>query len=94
MKVTLDLSPELVREMKLKALLDGRKLKEIAEDSIRRGLLSTVAGAAVPIRQKIELPLFPCTPGAPASRMAAEDLLLMEQAALNQEDLERLGHSL
>lgn len=38
MKTTIDLPPELVRKMKLRAVNEGRKLKDIAAELIRAGL--------------------------------------------------------
>lgn len=38
MKTTLDLPDELVREMKLRALLQGRTLRDLATDFLRQGL--------------------------------------------------------
>lgn len=40
MKTTIDLPPDLVREMKLLAVLQGRKLKDVAADLLTRGLKS------------------------------------------------------
>lgn len=40
MKVTVDLSPDLVREMKLLAVHDGRRLKDVVADLLKRGLCS------------------------------------------------------
>ncbi|QTN32481.1 antitoxin [Akkermansiaceae bacterium] len=38
MKTTIDLPPDLVREMKLRAVHEGRKLKDVAADLLKRGL--------------------------------------------------------
>jgi plasmid stability protein len=38
MKTTIDLPPDLVREMKILAVHEGRKLKDVAADLLRRGL--------------------------------------------------------
>ena len=38
MKTTIDLPPELVREMKLRAVQEGRKLKDVAAELLRHGL--------------------------------------------------------
>jgi len=39
-KTTIDLPPDLVREMKLLAVNEGRKLKDVAADLLKRGLNS------------------------------------------------------
>lgn len=38
MKTTIDLPPDLVREMKLIAVNEGKKLKDVASDLLKRGL--------------------------------------------------------
>jgi hypothetical protein len=38
MKTTIDLPPDLVREMKLLAVHQGRKLKDVAAELLTRGL--------------------------------------------------------
>ena len=40
MKTTIDLPPDLVREMKLLAVNEGRKLKDVAAELLKRGLNS------------------------------------------------------
>lgn len=47
MKTTLDLPAELVRELKLRAVREGRKLKEAAADVLRAGLAAGPPAAAV-----------------------------------------------
>lgn len=99
MKATFDLPPDLLREMKLRAVREGRKFKDLAAELLRRGLAAPAGPTPPPPKPKIQiphkgLPLVHCSPGAPASRMTGADLLALEQAALHQEDLQRLGHSL
>ncbi len=88
-KTTLDLPADLIREMKMRAAHEGRKLRDVATEIFRRGLSQPAASG--PIRQRVKLPLIPCAPGAPASRMTAEELIALEQETQTQEDLERLG---
>lgn len=96
MKTTIDLPPDLVREMKLLAVHEGRKLKDVAADLLKRGLSSEKSSPPVPAARKaaIKLPLFPSPKSAPASRMSTGELLAIEQETLHQEDLQRLGLSL
>ena len=93
MKTTIDLPPDLVREMKLLAVHEGRKLKDVAADLLKRGLGAGKNSAPIPSAQKaaIKLPLFPTPKFAPASRMKTKELLAIEQETLHQEDLQRLG---
>jgi plasmid stability protein len=93
MKMTLDLPPDLIRAMKLRALNEHRKLKEVAAELLARGL-DTEATQTGPAKGSIALPLFPTSSDAPAARMTTEQLLALEQATLHQEDLQRLGHAL
>lgn len=90
MKTTFDLPSELVREVKLRAVHEGRKLKDVAAELLTRGL----AEPAKPARPSIEiqangLPVILCGKDAPACRMTTGELLALEQEALFQEDLQR-----
>lgn len=96
MKTTIDLPPDLVREMKLLAVYEGRKLKDVAADLLKRGLAANSSSPPVsaPRKTTIKLPLFPSPKTAPVSRMNTAELLELEQKTLHQEDLQRLGLSL
>ncbi|MDZ4288606.1 MAG: hypothetical protein U0984_11640 [Prosthecobacter sp.] len=96
MKTTLDLPNELVREMKLRAVYEGRKLKDVAASLLVSGLAAESAKAKAGPRRKgtLKLPLFECAPDAPARRMTMAQLTALEQDTQTHEDLERLGHSL
>ncbi len=99
MKTTFDLPPDLVREMKLRAVHEGRKLKDVAADLLKRGLAGPEPAAKPkPSKPKIEiqangLPVVRCAANAPAKRMTADELLALERASLDQDDLQRLGHA-
>jgi len=96
MKTTFDLPADLVSEMKRRAVREGRKLKDVATELLKRGMASEKMPlpAATAKKGTIKLPLFPSAGDAPASRMSIEELLALEQQALHQEDLQRLGLSL
>ena len=100
MKTTFDLPPELVRELKLRAVHEGRKLKDLAADLLKRGLAAPKTPAKPqPAKPKIAiqangLPVVRCAADAPAKRMSAAELLALEQETLHQEDLQRLGQAL
>lgn len=69
MKTTLDLPANLVKQVKLRALRDGRKLKDAVADLLRMGL-SAVAepDTDVPVvmkDKKTGLPLIRCKQAAP-----------------------------
>ncbi len=63
MKTTLDLPEELVREMKIRAASQGRKLREVATEVIRNGLTTHT-----PIRKaaekRIKFPILKCESSA------------------------------
>ncbi len=95
-KTTLDLPNDLVREMKLRAVHEGRKLKDMAAELLAAGLAAKSSQTKVPRARKgsIKLPLFPCAADAPARRMSMAAITALEQEAQTHEDLERLGPSL
>lgn len=100
MKTTFDLPPELLREMKLRALNEGRKLKDVAADLLKKGLACQDSPAPPPHAKpeiKIQtngLPVVRCAANAPAKRMTADELLALERQSLDQGDLQRLSHAL
>lgn len=93
MKTTVDLPNDLVREIKLRAVNEGRKLKEVVTDLLRFGLEqgASLHKAPSPQKGKIALPFFPSSPNAPASRIGIDALIALEQAAQLEEDHTRRG---
>jgi len=75
MKTTLDLPDALVKQVKLRALHEGRKLKEAVADLLRKGLaVATDVEDHMPLEmvakdKKTGLPLIPCKK-APTADMA------------------------
>ena len=68
MKTTFDLPDALVRQLKLRAVRDGRKLKEVAADLLRKGLATATIAGAVPVvvkDKKTGLPVIQCRRAAP-----------------------------
>ena len=100
MKTTLDLPDELVREMKLRAVMQGRTLRDLAADFLRQGLgmaanrpppaISPESGVLI---NADGLPVFRSGSSAPAEHMGIEQLLQLEQDALTREDMQRAGLS-
>ena len=70
MKTTLDLPDSLVKQVKLRALRDGRKLKDAVADLLRKGLdvaMDTSPQAKAPVvttDEKTGLPLIECNAAA------------------------------
>ncbi|MES2596935.1 MAG: antitoxin [Verrucomicrobiota bacterium] len=79
MKTTLELPGDLVREIKLRAVHDGRKIKDTVADLLRRGLAVQAAKAPAKPR-RVKLPLIQgrktavLTPGQIADMLNRQDL--------------------
>lgn len=99
MKTTIDLPDELMREVKLRAVVQGRPVKDLVADYLRQGLgLKSRADEknSSPMVEigKRGLPVIRCAPDAPATRMSAEALLKLEQETQLKEDMQRVGITL
>jgi hypothetical protein len=83
MKTTLDLPDDLMRAVKLRAVEENRKLKELIADLLRRGLAQEPGRPA--IRRRVRLPLIECAHAArPEEEMTPErvaEVLLDEEAS-------------
>jgi hypothetical protein len=83
MRTTLDLPDDLMRAVRLRAVREDRKLKDLVADLLRRGLAD---GQAEPLRtrHRVQLPLVRCAHRANHDdEMTPERVaeLLMEQEA-------------
>ncbi len=63
-RTTLDLPDALVKRVKLRALRDGRKLKDAVADLLRESLAADVAPPVVVRDDKTGLPLIECKQAA------------------------------
>lgn len=87
MKTTVELPDELMRTVKIRAVNEGRRLKDVMAELIRRGLAeeSEPAGAVVTVR----VPLVHCAhPAAPEEEMTPEraaQILLSEEATAERQ---------
>jgi hypothetical protein len=71
-KTTLELPDDLFRAVKVRAASEGRKLKDVVAELIRRGLEGQPAGGGRP-PGRVQLPLVQCAhPEDPADEMTAE----------------------
>ena len=59
MRTTLDLPDDLMRDIKIRAVKENRKLKEAIADLLRRGL-SHRTGKPPRVRHRVGLPLVQC----------------------------------
>jgi hypothetical protein len=85
MKITLDLSDALVKQVKLRAVREGRKLKDVVADLLRKGLAvaeekdSEAASPVLTIDKKTGLPLIECrhaaSPNAEMTALRTADIL-------------------
>ncbi len=98
MKTTLDLPDELVREMKLRAVMQGRTLRDLAADFFRQGLglAAPRPPQAPPPGSMVRLnpagvPVVRCRADAPALGLTVQELLALEQQSQTREDMQRAG---
>lgn len=101
MKTTLDLPDELIRQVKLRAVVQGRTVKDLVAELLRQGLgMDSPNGATKrPTSEKVKigkkgLPVIQCTPNSPATRMSVPELLALEHATQTNEDFQRAGLAL
>lgn len=84
MKTTLDLPEQLVREMKLRAVREGRKLKEVARDALTAGLAAGEGPARKPVEivkdKKTGLPVIRCQRAANLTPRRVAEILAMQEA--------------
>lgn len=81
MKTTLDLPDDLMREIKIRAVKEDRKLEDTIADLLRRGLDQRDAQAET-MRHRVDLPLVHCAHEAhPDEEMTPERVarVLLEQ---------------
>ncbi len=95
MKTTLDLPDELIRQAKLRAVMQGRTLRDLVADCLRQGLGIAPPAASVlpPARSMVQigangLPVILCRPHAKASTASLEALLKLEQLAQTELDIQ------
>lgn len=83
MKTTVDLPDDLMRAVKIRAIHENRKLKEMIADLLRRGL-GLEPEAHGPVRERVQLPLVQCAHEArPDEEMTPDrtvEVLLEEDA--------------
>lgn len=78
--MTLELSDELVRELKLRAVTEHRRIKDVATDALRKGLAADHSPRKV--RHRVTLPLVRGTPTPPPEEQVTPERvadILMDQ---------------
>lgn len=96
MKTTLDLPDHLMRQVKQRALQQGRPIKALVADYIRQGLHGPAALPPAAKREVLEvdaegLPLFRPDPQLKRHPIDVTTALRLEQDTLMQEDRQRVG---
>ena len=82
-KTTVDLPDDLMREVKIRAVRENRKLKEAMADLLRRGLSQRKPGRAA-VRDRVTLPIIECShearPGKEMTPDRVASVLLEEES--------------
>jgi plasmid stability protein len=85
MKTTLDLPEPLVRAMKLRAVREGRKLKDVARDALAAGLTRTAPARRRPPvvvkDKKTGLPVIQCRRSGTLTPEQVAEILTAQEAA-------------
>ena len=85
MKTTLDLPDDLMREVKIRAAQEGRKLKDLLAEAIRAGLDAAPARTAEVPRSALPLMKLAKTPGKARALSLAESCELVKAAELGMD---------
>lgn len=81
-KTTLELPASLMREIKVRAAAEDRRIKDIVAEALERGLHDSTASRHSAVQHRIELPLVDSHPADPGAEMTPDRLA---QALLAQE---------
>jgi hypothetical protein len=82
MKATIEIPDEIMREIKVRAAKEDRKLKDLVAELLQRGLAQGEEGIPKP-RHRVKLPLFEGRPAAPGQEATPE---VIKQILLDEED--------
>lgn len=98
MKTTLDLPDHLVRQVKQRALQEGRTLRALVAEYIQQGLHGGSSGSGPVLSPGVQLdaaglPVFRAEMPAQQPRIDLATALQLEQECLEQEDRRRAGLS-
>jgi plasmid stability protein len=96
MKTTLDIPDDLMREIKIRAAVEGRKMKDVVADALKAGLPATrplrrgSKGIRVEADKETGLPTVVGIEHSPAAAMTREELKRLLQDVQQGEDLGRV----
>ncbi len=85
MKTTLDLPDDLMREVKIRAAQEGRKLKDLLAEAIRTGLDVAHAPSPAAVRSALPLMKLAKAPGKVRALTLAESCELIKAAELGMD---------
>jgi hypothetical protein len=100
MKTTLDLPDALLSEIEARAVQTGQGLSDAVSELIRKGLAASSIPALGSERAVIKkdprtgLPYIECPPGAPISKMSANEIYAVIHDCQEELDVERFRASL
>jgi plasmid stability protein len=86
MKTTLELPDELMRAVKIRAVNEGRRIKDVVADLLAEGLAHPPV-PTVQVRHTVRLPLVRCAHAARSGEMTPDAVA----ALLDAEDAEAAG---
>ena len=72
-KTTLDIPDDLLRSMKMRAVQEGRKFKDVAAEIFRRGLAQPNVAMNSSGKQRVKLPLIQCRHAADSQATLTPD---------------------
>jgi len=82
MKTTLELPDDLIRKIKIRAVNENRKLKDVVADLLRRGLAAEEARASE-VQYRVQTPLIkgghPAPPGQELTPDRVSEILLEQE---------------
>ena len=88
-KTTIDIPDDLLRSMKMRAVQEGRKFKDVAVEIFRRGLAQPKVAANSVVRQRVKLLLIQCRhPAASKATLTPDqvaDVLLKQEVEWSHE---------
>lgn len=92
-KTTFDIPDDLLRAMKMRAVQEGRKFKDVATEVFRRGLAQPAMAANSGGEQRVKLPLIQCRhPAASHAKLTPDqvaDVLLKQELEWSHEATRR-----
>ena len=100
MKTTLDIPDEIMRQAKIRAAEEGRKLKDVVAEALRAGLTLALPAASgsrqidVVSDPKTGLPVVAAIAEAVGSSFSRQEIRDLETETLDREDEKRAGLAL